>query len=108
MPLSAVHVRSVGMLSSTRAEALAHACVSALDALYGEVIRWDVSLQPPLAPWYSSGYAVRAQAQLRDGGVIAIRAQGGDLEDTVRDAFDGIGELLLRESAPPAAASAAC
>lgn len=104
MTLPAVHVRSVGMLSSTRAEALAHACVSALDAIYRDVIRWDVSLQPPLAPWVSSGYAVRAQARLRDGGVIAIRAQGGDLEDAVRDAFDGIQELLLQESGPPAAA----
>jgi hypothetical protein len=86
------------MLSSVRAEALARACISGLDAMYGEVARWEVCLQPPLAPWCTSGYAVRAQAHLQDGSLVSIRAQGSDLEETVRDAFDGIEELLLQES----------
>lgn len=99
MPSPAVHVRFVGMLSSVRAEALARACISGLDDMYGDVAHWDVCLQPPLSPWCTSGYAVRAQARLQDGSVISIRAQGGGLEETVRDAFDGIEELLLKENA---------
>ena len=101
MPSPAIQVRFVGMLASVRAEALARACISGLDATYGEVARWEICLQPPLAPWFGSGYAVRAQAQLADGSVLSLRAQGGELEDTVRDAFDGIEELLLQENAPP-------
>jgi hypothetical protein len=98
MPVPAVHVRFVGMLSSARADALARACIRGLDDMYGDVARWEVCLQPPLSPWCTSGYAVRAQASLHDGSVISIRAQGGGLEETVRDAFDGIEELLLKES----------
>jgi hypothetical protein len=98
MSSPAVHVRFVGLLSSGRAEALARACIRGLDARYGGVACWDVCLQPPLAPWCSSGYAVRAQARMSDGSLISIRAQGSALEDTVRDAFDGIGELLLQEN----------
>ena len=97
MSLPAVQVRFVGMLSSLRAEALARACISGLDDMYGDVSHWDVCLQPPLSPWCKSGYAVRAQARLRDGSVISIRAQGGGLEQTVREAFDGMEELLLKE-----------
>jgi hypothetical protein len=103
MPTPFVHVRFVGLLSSPRAEALARACIHGLDARYGEVARWDIGLQPPLAPCSSSGYAVRAQAQLQDGSVVSIRTQGAVLEDTVRDAFDGIEELLLHETGAPAA-----
>ncbi|HET8747411.1 MAG TPA: hypothetical protein VFM98_17560 [Ramlibacter sp.] len=95
MSTSAVHVRFVGMISSRRAEALARACISGLDAACGAVARWDVCLQPPLMPRGSSGYAVRAQAQLSDGSLLAIRAQGEALEETVRDAFGGMRELLL-------------
>ena len=97
MSSPAVHVRFVGMLSSVRAEALTRARISGLDAMYGGVARWDVCLQPPLAPWCTSGYAVRAQARLDDGSTISIRAQGLGLEETVGDAFDGIEELLLQE-----------
>ena len=75
--------------------------MSGIDARYRDVARWDVCLQPPLAPWVSSGYAVRAQAQLHDGSVLSIRAQGSELEATVRDAFDGIEELLLQEGSAP-------
>ncbi|GAB3659434.1 hypothetical protein [Ramlibacter alkalitolerans] len=104
MPAPAVHVRFVGLLSSVRAEALARACIRGLDATYGDVACWDVCLQPPLAPWCSSGYAVRAQARMNDGSMISIRAQGSGLEDTVRDAFDGIEGLLLQEAGAHAAA----
>ncbi|MEJ8836607.1 hypothetical protein [Ramlibacter sp. AN1133] len=100
MPSPAVHIRFVGLLSSSRAEALARACISGLDAMYAEVARWDICLQPPLAPWCTSGYAVRAQAHLNDGSLISIRAQGSELEATVRDAFDGIEELLLQQAEP--------
>ena len=98
MPAPAIHVRFVGMLSSVRAEALARARISGLESMYGGVARWDVCLQPPLAPWCTSGYAVRAQARLDDGSTISIRAQGSALEETVADAFDGIEELLLQEA----------
>jgi len=98
MPATAVHVRFVGMLSSLRAEALARDCISGIEAACGAVARWDVYLQPPLAPRSSSGYAVRAQAQLSDGSLLAIRAQGEELEDTVRDAFGGMRELLLQSA----------
>jgi hypothetical protein len=106
MPVPPVHIRFLGMLSSVRAESLARACISGLDAMYGAVARWDVCMQPPLAAWRSDGYAVRAQARLDDGGVISIRAQGTGLEATVRDAFQGMQELLLHEShAAPAQAT---
>jgi hypothetical protein len=95
MPTSAVHVRFVGMLGSERAEALARAFISGLDALHGIVAHWDVCLQPPLAPWGDSGFAVRAQARMNDGCLVAIRAQGPELEDTVREAFDGLASMLL-------------
>ena len=101
MPSPLVHVRFVGLLTSTRAEVLARERMSGIDARYRDVARWDVCLQPPLAPWVSSGYAVRAQAQLHDGSVLSIRAQGSELEATVRDAFDGIEELLLLTEGAP-------
>jgi len=97
MPTPAVQVRFVGMLASVRAEALARARIGGLDAMYGAVARWDVCLQPPLTPWCTGGYAVRAQARLADGSTISIRSQGSGLEETVGDAFDGIEELLLQE-----------
>ena len=100
MPSPAIHVRFVGMLNSVRAEALARARISGLEAMYGGVARWEDCLQPPLAPWCTSGYAVRAQARLDDGGTISIRAQGTGLEETVADAFDGIEELMLQEHNP--------
>ena len=102
MPSPAIQVRFVGMISSARAEALARARISGLDAMYGGVARWDVCLQPPLAPWCTSGYAVRALARLDDGSTISIRAQGTALEETVADAFDGIEELLLQEGSADA------
>ena len=97
MHSAAVHIRFAGLLSSARAEALARSCISGLDAMYGGVRRWEVCLQPPLAPWCSSGYAVRARAHLNDGSLISLQAHGLDLEATVRDAFEGIEELLLQE-----------
>jgi hypothetical protein len=103
MSSPAAHVRFVGLLSSVRAEALARECISGLDARYGDVACWDVCLQPPLAPWRISGYAVRAQARMNDGCVISLRAQGGELEATVRDAFEGIEELLLQQGTASAA-----
>ena len=107
MPTPAVHVRFVGMLSCVRAEALARACISGLDGMDDDVAHWDVCLQPPLAPWCSSGYAVRAQARMNDGSLVSIRAQGSELEETVRDAFDGIEQLAfaLRLGAGPAQSS---
>lgn len=97
MSLPAVHVRFVGMLSSANADALARACIAGLGSACGEVARWDVCLQPPLASACGSGYVVRAQACLNDGSVVSIRAQGDALEGTLRDAFDGIWGLLLQE-----------
>jgi hypothetical protein len=104
MSKPAVQIRFVGLLASTRAEVLARACISGLDALYGEIAHWDVCLQPPMAPWVSSGYAVRVQARLHDGSLLSIRAQGDGLEATVRDAFEGIDELMGQESGAPARA----
>ena len=98
MQTPAVHIRFVGLLASTPAEVLARACIGRLATMYGDIARWDVCLQPPVPPWVSSGYAVRAQARLQDGSVLAIRAQGEALEATVCDAFDGIEELLRQEN----------
>lgn len=97
MPSSSVAVRFAGMLSSHGAEAVARESIRALDALCPAVIRWDVCVQPPLAAWPVGGYAVRALAHLADGSVISIRSQAGELLQAVRDAFDGIEELLVQE-----------
>lgn len=98
------HVRFVGMLSSDAAEAVARGCIAGLERVYGEVKAWDVCVQPPLASWPGAGYSVRVQARLADGGVISIRAQGGELLGSVRDAFEGLEELLQQdgERADPA------
>jgi len=97
MQTPAVQVRFVGMLCSVSADALARACTRGLDALHGGVACWDVSLQPPLAPWSDSGYAVHAQARMDDGSVLSTRAHGAELERAVREAFEAIDLLLLQE-----------
>lgn len=99
MPSPAVHIRFVGMLSCERVEAIARSCIGALDAMPGEVRQWDVCVQPPLGLLPAGPYAVRAQARLADGGVVAIRTQGSELEDTLRDAVGGVRDLLLQEAA---------
>lgn len=94
MRMSPIAVRFVGLLHSVPAEAAAHDCIRALDALCPEVTGWEVRVQPPLGAGVADGYAVRVQARLADGGVLAIRAQAAELVETVRDAFDGMGQLL--------------
>lgn len=94
-------VRFVGMLSSPSAESAARERMRAIEGCCARVTRWDVSVQPPLSAWPQGGYAVRAQAELADGCTIAIRAQSDQLLDAVRDAFDGVAQLLVREYGPP-------
>lgn len=101
MSLPAAHVRFVGMLSADGAEAVARGCIAGLERVYGDVKGWDVCVQPPLASWPCGGYAVRVQARLADGGMISIRSQGGELLATVRDAFEGLEELLQQDGERP-------
>jgi hypothetical protein len=98
MPTAAVDLRFLSMLSSERAEAAAHACIRALDPVVsGEVTGWEVSVQPPLAAWPEAGYAVRVQARLAGGGILATRAQASGLLESVQHAFGGMGEMLQQE-----------
>jgi hypothetical protein len=97
MPTAAVDLRFVRMLSSERAEEAAHACIRALDPVSGEVTGWEVSVQPPLPAWPEAGYAVRVQARLAGGGIVASRAQASGLLESVHHAFGGMGEMLLQE-----------
>jgi hypothetical protein len=98
MPMAAVDLRFLSMLSSEHAEAAAHACIRALDPVVsGEVTGWEVSVQPPLAGWPEAGYAVRVQARLAGGGIVATRAQASGLLESVHHAFGDMGEMLLQE-----------
>lgn len=97
MPATAIVVRCIGMLPSGSAEAAALASIRVLDAACPDVTRWDVSMRPPVAAPPLGAYAVRAQAHLADGGTVAMRAQANELLAAVREAFEGVGELLRQE-----------
>jgi hypothetical protein len=94
MSQSAAIVRFIGMLASPRAEAVVRECIAAVEQRCRERARWEVSVQPPLATAGEAGYAVRAQAQLADGSTITIRSDASELLQAVRDAFDGVEQLL--------------
>ena len=90
-----VDLRFVGMLASDRAAAAAHGCLSALDPVHPKVLNWQVRVDPPLSP-RDGAYAVRVQALLASGALVATRADGADVATAVRDAFDGIASYLRR------------
>jgi hypothetical protein len=94
---TAAAVRFVGMLPSLQAEVVARDCIRVLASSCPDVHRWDVCVLPPLAAPPAGGYAVRVQARLECGSVVSIRSQAGDLLHTVRDAFDGLKDLLLQQ-----------
>jgi hypothetical protein len=94
-----VDLRFIGMLSSEGAEALALGSIHALDAAHGQVRGWKVSMEPPQSAWGLSAYAVQVQAELEEGALVATRAHGVDLAAAVRDAFEGMEQLLVRRSA---------
>lgn len=98
MTRSSVPIRFVGMLSSPRAEAVAREWMRALEARCGGISRWEVRVQPPLVSCPDAGYAVRAQARLVDGSVLAIRAHGRELLTALGEAFGTLGDLLAQES----------
>ena len=95
-----VDLRFIGMLSSASAEAAALHGISALDARHGEVRGWKVSMEPPQLTVGYPAYAVQVQAELQEGALVATRAHGADLVAAVRDAFEGMEQLLVRRSAP--------
>ena len=95
-----VDLRFIGMISSEGAQALALGSIQLLDAGHGEVRSWKVSMEPPQSAWGLSAYAVQVQAELEEGALVATRAHAADLAAAVRDAFEGMEELLARRSAP--------
>jgi hypothetical protein len=95
-----VDLRFIGMLSSESAEAAALHGIHALDAVHGEVRGWKVSMEPPQFTVGYPAYAVQVQAELQEGALVATRAHGVDLVAAVRDAFEGMEQLLVRRSAP--------
>lgn len=99
-------IRFVGVLPSEGAEAVARRCIAALQRVYPDVDRWDLCVRPPLAQWDSGGYSVRVQTRL-NGSVISTSSQAIDLREAVRDALEGIEELLLQEHGQPAASAPA-
>ena len=94
-----VDLRFIGMLSSESAEAA---------ALHGEVRGWKVSMEPPQFTVGYPAYAVQVQAELQEGTLVATRAHGVDLVAAVRDAFEGMEQLLVRRSAPASVTSFGC
>jgi hypothetical protein len=51
---------------------------------------------------------VQVQAELEEGALVATRAHAADLAAAVRDAFEGMEQLLVRRSAPAPFTSCAC
>jgi hypothetical protein len=94
-----VHVRFVGMLPSGHAEAAARDAIRSLQSVFTAVARWDVCVRPPLVAQAEGGYSVRVQARLAGGGLVSILAQAGTLLETVREAFEGVLELLHADGA---------
>jgi hypothetical protein len=103
-----VDLRFVGMLSSHSAEAAARGSIDALDARHREVRGWKVCMEPPQFTGGYPAYAVQVQAELAEGALVATRAHAADLEAAVRDAFEGMEQLLVRRSAPQALISCGC
>lgn len=94
-----VDLRFIGMLTSESAQAVALGSIHTLDAQHREVRGWKVSMEPPQ---FTSGYptyAVQVQAELEEGALVATRAHGADLVEAVRDAFEGMEQLLVRRGA---------
>lgn len=97
-----VDLRFVGMLSSDSAEAAALGSIGALDARHDQVRGWKVCMEPPQFTGGYPAYAVQVQAELEEGALVATRAHAADLVAAVRDAFEGMEQLLVRRSAPSA------
>lgn len=93
-----VDLRFIGMLSSEPAQAAALGSIDALDSVHGQVRGWKVSMEPPQSAWGLGAYAVQVQAELAEGALVATRAHGSDLLATVRDAFEGMEQLLGRRT----------
>jgi hypothetical protein len=57
-----------------------------------------------------SAYAVQVQvqAELEEGALVATRAHGADLAAAMRDAFEGMEQLLARRRAPASFTSCVC
>jgi hypothetical protein len=93
-----VDLRFVGMLSSHSAETAARGSIDALDAQHGTVRGWRVCMEPPQFAAGYPAYAVQVQAELEEGAVVATRAHAADLVAAVRDAFEGMEQLLVRRN----------
>jgi len=101
-----VDLRFIGMLPAASVAAAALGSISQLDAVHREVLGWKVSVEPPQSAWGYPAYAVQVQAELAEGALVATRAHGADPLATVRDAFEGMEQLLGRRLAAPAFTSA--
>jgi hypothetical protein len=101
-----VDLRFIGMLPAASVAAAALGSISHLDAVHSEVLGWKVSVEPPQSAWGYPAYAVQVQAELAEGALVATRAHGADPLATVRDAFEGMEQLLGRRLAAPAFISA--
>jgi len=102
-----VDLRFIGMLPAASVAAAALGSISQLDAVHSEVLGWKVSVEPPQSAWGYPAYAVQVQAELAEGALVATRAHGADPLATVRDAFEGMEQLLGRRLAAPAFISGA-
>ena len=104
-----VDLRFIGMLSSESAEAAVLGGLTALDAAHTQVRGWKVSMEPPQSAWGLPAYAVQVQAELDEGALVATRAHGADLMAAMRDAFEGMQQLLgRRASAQPQHFTSSC
>ncbi len=92
-----VDLRFIGMMSCRSAEQAALGGISALQPQAG-VRGWKVSMEPPQSAWGLPAYAVQVQAELDEGALVATRAHGTDLLAAVRDAFEGMQQLLGRRA----------
>lgn len=90
----AVALRFVGMLACDRALAAARGCLSTLEPVH-PVVDWDVRVDPPQSQ-RGGAYAVRVQARLASGAVVATRVDAADAAAAVRDAFDDVAACLRR------------
>jgi hypothetical protein len=89
-----VALRFVGMLACDRALQAAQGCLSTLQPEH-PVLDWQVRVDPPQSPC-GGAYAVRVQARLASGALVATRADASDVAAAVRDAFDGVAAYLRR------------
>jgi hypothetical protein len=89
-----VDLKFVRMLSSESAAAATLHRIGLLGSVHAGIDHWSVQMEPPAAAQGAASYAVRVQAQLKDGAVLAIRAHDADLVTAVHSAFTGMEQAI--------------